>query len=161
MDADLHDVVILEPQWITDLLASIITTKQNFVRDGFLKHSDLSFIWRFDAALHAKLLRLLERFEVSFQMPNEDRTLIPCMLPDARPEFDTLWSSGACTFPPAVRLVFPAQGPLLSSHRSIAALLARCSDVAARHCAPGRNFESADRADAQGAQCDGLGSCDG
>lgn len=97
MDADLHDVVILEPQWITDLLASIITTKQNFVRDGFLKHSDLPFIWRFDATLHAKLLRLLERFEVSFRMPNEDRTLIPCMLPDGRPEFDTLWSSGACT----------------------------------------------------------------
>lgn len=97
MDADLHDIVILDPQWITDLLASIITTKQNFVRDGMLKHSDLPFIWRFDAALHAKLLRLLERFEVSFQMPEEDRTLIPCLLPDARPEFDTLWSSGVCT----------------------------------------------------------------
>jgi hypothetical protein len=44
--------------------------------------------------MHAKLLRLLERFEVSFQMPEGDRSLIPCMLPDARPEFDTLWVSG-------------------------------------------------------------------
>jgi hypothetical protein len=94
MDGDLHDVVILDPQWITDLLASVITTKQNFVRDGFLKHTDLPFIWRFDPSLHNKLLRLLERFEVSFQM-GEDRSLIPCLLPEARPEFDTLWASGS------------------------------------------------------------------
>ena len=97
MDSELHDVVILDPQWVTDLLASVITTKQNFVRDGILKHSDLPFIWRFDSALHPKLLRLLERFEVSFQMPEGDRSLIPCMLPDARPEFDTLWVSGTST----------------------------------------------------------------
>ncbi len=41
----LNDLVILEPQFITDLLSTIITTKHRFVKDGILIHRDLDQIW--------------------------------------------------------------------------------------------------------------------
>ena len=43
--SDLSDLVILDPQFITDLLSSIITTKHTFIKGGVLKTKDLDQIW--------------------------------------------------------------------------------------------------------------------
>jgi hypothetical protein len=44
-----------------------------------------------------QLLHLFERFEIVYQLPKhqddpEPRTLVPCLLPDERPEFDLTWN---------------------------------------------------------------------
>jgi hypothetical protein len=95
-DSSLKDLVILEPQFLTELLSSIITTKHVFVRDGILNHKvrnekrvvrsalhniffqDLVHIWRepkFPRELHASFLSLLEKFEITWQITSS--TLSP------------------------------------------------------------------------------------
>lgn len=90
----MKDLVIINPQFITDLLSSIITTKHTFVKDGLLTHRSLEHIWRdpvaFPPALHAPFLALLEKFEISFPLEAkrkhiqgidfDGRSLIPCLL---------------------------------------------------------------------------------
>jgi hypothetical protein len=65
----LDSVVILQPQFITRIMATIITTKQNFVKDGVVVVKNLfDQVWRqFPSRLHPMLLALLETFEVVFR----------------------------------------------------------------------------------------------
>ena len=37
----LDDMVILDPQWLTKLMATLITTKPNFVKGGVIPHTQL------------------------------------------------------------------------------------------------------------------------
>mmetsp|Transcript_33003 Transcript_33003/g.82965 ORF Transcript_33003/g.82965 Transcript_33003/m.82965 type:complete len:2143 (+) Transcript_33003:102-6530(+) len=103
-DSSLKDIVILNPQWLTNLMCTIITTKHQFVKDGILKHSALGQIWRapdFPPDLHPLLLNLLQKFEISFYM-KEDKddpsiysgySLIPALLSETRPAgLDDDWS---------------------------------------------------------------------
>ena len=104
----LNDIVILDPQWLTDVMSTIITTKHGFVKGGVLNHSDLPQLWRapeFPPYLHRVLLNLLEQFEISFYLRStqedvEDkslaiytgRSLVPSLLPDTRPDIAKYWS---------------------------------------------------------------------
>jgi hypothetical protein len=65
----LDSVVILQPQYITKIMATIITTKQNFVKEGVVVVKNLfGQVWRqFPEKLHPMLLALLETFEVVFR----------------------------------------------------------------------------------------------
>jgi hypothetical protein len=74
-DENLADVVILDPQWLTDVMATIITTKHNYLGregyEGILQHSVLPFIWRpptFPDDLHGFILYLLNKFEIAFTL---------------------------------------------------------------------------------------------
>ena len=39
----MEDMVILDPQWLTKLMATLITSKPNFVKNGMLPHSVLKY----------------------------------------------------------------------------------------------------------------------
>jgi serine/threonine protein kinase/GTPase SAR1 family protein len=69
----LENYVILDPQWVTKIFATIITTKQNFVRDGVIDVANLfTQLWRpFPPKLHPLLLNLLESFEIVFKLPDD------------------------------------------------------------------------------------------
>jgi len=104
-DEKLRDIIILHPQWLTDVMSSVFTTKANFVKNGILSHVDLPLIWRppvFPVHLHSFLITLLNRFEIAFSFTNpssegidttckeelgveEGYSLIPCLLPPDRP----------------------------------------------------------------------------
>ncbi len=80
--------MILDPQWLMDVLSTVVSTKHNYCRyphlscyhlfffqlillhrTGVLPHSALPHIWRapaFPRELHGFLLSLLERFEITF-----------------------------------------------------------------------------------------------
>jgi len=84
----LNDLVILDPQWIIDLLASVITLKHSYAKDGasglilgweltnilllclgILPIESLPQIWReYPREQYEWLLRLLEKFEISFRV---------------------------------------------------------------------------------------------
>eukprot|EP01114_Cavostelium_apophysatum_P022155 TRINITY_DN7922_c0_g2_i4.p1 TRINITY_DN7922_c0_g2~~TRINITY_DN7922_c0_g2_i4.p1 ORF type:complete len:1489 (-),score=439.35 TRINITY_DN7922_c0_g2_i4:127-4593(-) len=94
-NSGLSDCVILNPQFITDLLATIITTKHKFVKEGIIHHRDLDQIWRepeFPKELHSSYLALMERFEVSYNINSQTKaneaidpsakSLIPSLLPE-------------------------------------------------------------------------------
>jgi hypothetical protein len=64
-------MVILDPQYLTKFMSSIITTKHNFAKDGILHHIHLKQIWKppsYPEYLHKHFLALLEKFEISFNL---------------------------------------------------------------------------------------------
>lgn len=108
----LRGVVVLNPSWLIDLLATIMTTRHNYTKDGILKKSSLPHIWkppRFPEQMYPFMVSLLDSFEVSFDIsdkvshdaaesPEELREaadslrLIPSLLPeDPPPELSALW----------------------------------------------------------------------
>lgn len=82
-------MVVLDPQWLTRVMAEIITTKKGFVVNGILDHKNIGFMWKapeYPDALHAPLLHLLQSFDILFRMdgssdPHVGRSLVPFMLP--------------------------------------------------------------------------------
>src|SRR4051795_12439129 len=61
----LSDSVFLDPQWLTDVMSSVVTLRHNIVRDGKLRHCDLSFIWKppaYPTSVHPILIQLLKKF---------------------------------------------------------------------------------------------------
>ena len=103
-DKALNDLVVLNPQWLTDVMASIITTKHQFSRSGVLEHKNIMQIWRdpdFPPSMHDVLLSLLQKFEIMYYLKSTrtdsslytGKSLIPCLLPEERPtDMDKLWS---------------------------------------------------------------------
>ena len=115
----LEDIVILHPQWLTNVMSTIITTKHSVIKNGVLQHSMLPQIWRapdFPDYLHPTLIHLLEKFEVSYYLRStregnnihSGRSLIPSLLPEERPgSIDQKWAH------------FPVVGELQYSRRYI------------------------------------------
>ena len=105
----LNEVVILEPQWLTEVMSTVITMKKNWVDNGVLLHRNLVHLWKapnYPVEIHEKLLNLLELFELAFELPQifnmdslaashnksttppsqrEKRILIASLLPEERP----------------------------------------------------------------------------
>lgn len=104
----LEDVVILDPQWLTDVMSTIVTFQHRFIKNGVLNHGDLPQLWtppKFPQRLHKTLLNLLEKFEISYylrstrQQPLDGtepmytgKSLVPSLLPEERPsEIERIW----------------------------------------------------------------------
>jgi C-terminal of Roc, COR, domain len=70
---DLRNLVVINPQWLVNVMSSVITFTHNFVRNGVLDHKHLSTIWKgYDERMHATLLRLLQKFEVAYPYPDKE-----------------------------------------------------------------------------------------
>lgn len=78
----LENVVILDPQWIADLLSTVISLKHNYIKEGVLDESVLPHLWKlYPRDLHADLLSLLKRFEIVLPMATAGKFMVPSMLP--------------------------------------------------------------------------------
>jgi hypothetical protein len=65
----LSDLVVLDPQWITNLMSTVITLKHTYAKDGLLPTEALPQIWKqYPREQYDWLLRLLERFEISHRL---------------------------------------------------------------------------------------------
>eukprot|EP01130_Rhizamoeba_saxonica_P017436 TRINITY_DN844_c0_g2_i1.p1 TRINITY_DN844_c0_g2~~TRINITY_DN844_c0_g2_i1.p1 ORF type:complete len:612 (-),score=100.65 TRINITY_DN844_c0_g2_i1:45-1880(-) len=74
------DLVILNPEWIIDLMSSIITMKHTYVKNGILELDSLPFIWQqYPEDSWEYLLKILDNFEISFKV--RDQCIIPSLLP--------------------------------------------------------------------------------
>lgn len=69
-DPLISNLVVLDPQWLIDVMATLFTTKNSWIRDGLLKHSDLPHIWKeYPAPIHPFLIHLFHRFQICFLLP--------------------------------------------------------------------------------------------
>lgn len=84
---ELSELIILDPQWLSDVMASVISFKANW-KSGLLQHDSLPIVWKqYPASLHKTLLGILERFEVVFPIKDgEGASIVPTMLPDTPSE---------------------------------------------------------------------------
>lgn len=83
----LKDKVVINPQWIIDVMACIVSVKKTFIIEGRLKHSKIAEIWnKYDSDLHEWMLKLTEEFDLTFFVPQLNESIVPCLLPEMEPE---------------------------------------------------------------------------
>ncbi|XP_074647641.1 uncharacterized protein LOC141903425 [Tubulanus polymorphus] len=83
----LRDRVVVNPQWIVDVMSSVVSVKESAIVDGIFNHSDMSIVWdKEPPELYNWLIRLTEKFDLTFPMPNEYANMVPCLLPTHKPE---------------------------------------------------------------------------
>ena len=80
----LKDRVIIDPQWIVDVMACVVSVKKTgAVNDGRLSHVIIPKVWRkYPPHLHQWLLKLTETFDLTFPIKNEATSIVPCLLPE-------------------------------------------------------------------------------
>jgi len=93
----LSDLVVLQPQWLADLMASLITFSHSWIRCGILEMHLLPLVFaNYTESVLDTLLALLEKFQIVFRMKDSalgiGRVLVPGMLPETRPDdLSTHW----------------------------------------------------------------------
>ena len=111
---NLNELYFIEPRWLCDMMAKIVTVPQHnpFIINGILLSKYLSFLFRdgrFPLQYFEQYIMLLDRFEIALPLDNQ-RILIPSMLPDKRPaEAEMLEDLSG---PPYIRkIMFSAANP--------------------------------------------------
>lgn len=89
----LQNIVILKPEWATEAFYKILSTKSVLHRGGILLHNELNQIWDkkiYSSAVYPQLMELMNKFELSFELPDRSSYLIPELLPKNEPN-DLKW----------------------------------------------------------------------
>jgi internalin A len=98
-DYILSNLVVLKPNWVTKAIGRVLIDEATREAKGILSHSELRRIWAideegnsFEPHLYPVFLRLMERFDLSYQIEADipgdhpTRSLIPQLLPHQPPE---------------------------------------------------------------------------
>ncbi|CAF2785557.1 unnamed protein product [Rotaria sp. Silwood2] len=84
----LKNYVVINPQWIINVMACIVSIRDSPVKNGRLFHSDIDVIWEdYDSNLRPWILKLTEAFDLTFPVPDQNMNLVPCLLPEEEPEY--------------------------------------------------------------------------
>ncbi|XP_060066669.1 uncharacterized protein LOC132546957 [Ylistrum balloti] len=84
----LKDRVVINPQWIVDVMACVVSVKQTVVKDGQLMHSDIYEVWKEYKDMASWLLKLTEEFDLTYPLEGESCNIVPCLLPEKQPDFE-------------------------------------------------------------------------
>eukprot|EP01125_Pyxidicula_operculata_P017359 TRINITY_DN6077_c0_g1_i1.p1 TRINITY_DN6077_c0_g1~~TRINITY_DN6077_c0_g1_i1.p1 ORF type:complete len:2180 (-),score=456.03 TRINITY_DN6077_c0_g1_i1:394-6933(-) len=69
---ELKDFIVLDVQWLFDVMATLFTTSQAFVQNGILEYSSLKQIWKnYPAGVHPQLMSLMQKFEIAFPVSDQ------------------------------------------------------------------------------------------
>jgi leucine-rich repeat kinase 2 len=61
----LKDLVILDPQWLANVMSSVVTFRHNWLKEGFIYLDNIANMWtQYPKDLWDSLLQLLEKFGV-------------------------------------------------------------------------------------------------
>jgi internalin A len=105
-DPILKDIVILKPNWVTKAISFVLEDEKTRDRSGILVHAELPHIWaadeqgqRYDSALYPLFLRLMERFDLCYQIDPQlswkhaTHSLIPQLLLYQPPSSLPTWTA--------------------------------------------------------------------
>jgi len=93
-DEQLKHDVILKPEWMTKAIGLILADKKIQSMQGILPDTRLKEVWhdhsfekepRFAPAFYSFFLRLMEKYDVSYRLENEDASLVAQHVPQAQP----------------------------------------------------------------------------
>ncbi|NIM17826.1 MAG: hypothetical protein GTO45_38105 [Candidatus Aminicenantes bacterium] len=90
-DPVLADTVILKPEWTTGAVYALIDSLEIQNNKGRFNRAHLGRYWnkkRYPAEKYPQLLRLIEKFELCFNIVGTDDYIIPELLPSQRPPID-------------------------------------------------------------------------
>jgi internalin A len=98
-DDSLYDVVVLQPEWVTKAIAYVLDDGKTEADGGFLDHHRLKEIWedrrraQYPRAYYPYFLRLMEKFDISYRIPEENKSLIAQLVRHSQPELP--WEPGS------------------------------------------------------------------
>ncbi|KAK0062250.1 hypothetical protein Bpfe_008351, partial [Biomphalaria pfeifferi] len=84
----LRDQVVIDPQWIVNVMSCVVSVKNSPIQDhkGRFLYKYIPEIWRdYPSEQHQWLLRLTEEFDLTFPLPGEELNIVPCLLPQEVP----------------------------------------------------------------------------
>ncbi|UCH96823.1 MAG: leucine-rich repeat domain-containing protein [Candidatus Aminicenantes bacterium] len=87
-DKLLEGTVFLKPEWATDAVYKLIDTQEIQKNMGRFEFDKLKEYWnsnKFPRSIHNELIRLMENFELCFNLQETDIYIIPELLPVERP----------------------------------------------------------------------------
>ena len=96
-DEGLKDVVVLNPEWLTKAISYVLDPAITSDVGGVLAHTRLKAIWQerengYPSQYHAYFLRLMEKFDISYRLDNDEtHSLIPQLVPHAPQALPWSW----------------------------------------------------------------------
>jgi internalin A len=92
-DEGLKDIVVLSPEWLTKAISYVLEDRPTREARGILDHARLREIWQdreddpvYPAQYHPYFLRLMEKFDVSYRLEDDDSfSLIAQLVSHERP----------------------------------------------------------------------------
>ncbi|WP_234020985.1 COR domain-containing protein [Streptomyces sp. 142MFCol3.1] len=103
-DPNLAELIILKADWLSVAIGLVLEDGPTIANEGLLPHRRLSEIWddpnrdathRYPHPLQQVFLRLMERFEISYRVPEltggEPLSLVAQLLPSERPNLSAEW----------------------------------------------------------------------
>jgi internalin A len=94
-DEKLRDDVILKPEWLTKAIGFVLEDRKTQELDGILPDNRLYQVWhdhpfkdepqRYTPDLYPFFLRLMEKYDVSYRLPEGDASLVAQHVPQTRP----------------------------------------------------------------------------
>lgn len=98
-DERMRDDVVLQPQWLTKAIGFVLEDRRTKECEGILLDSRLTQVWhdhpfkdepRFDPTLYPFFLRLMEKYDVSYRLPDGKASLVAQHVPQVRPKLPWL-----------------------------------------------------------------------
>jgi hypothetical protein len=91
-DDGLRDTVVLKPEWLTRAISYVLDDQPTAASGGILDHAHLRRIWHdpgrdviYPPGDHPYFLRLMERFDISYRILDEDASLVAQLVPSIEP----------------------------------------------------------------------------
>ena len=92
-DEGLRDIVVLQPEWLTKAIGYVLEDRPTRQAGGVLEHRRLEELWyrpqlgiSYRSEYYPYFLRLMEKFDVSYRIPDLDASLIGQLVPFERPQ---------------------------------------------------------------------------
>ncbi|WP_416954853.1 COR domain-containing protein [Nocardioides sp. T5] len=98
-DDGLRDFVVLQPEWLTKAIGFVLEDEQTRENGGVLEHRWLAEIWgsrndlNYPKVLYPYFLRLMEKFDVSYRLIDEESSLVAQLVPHERPALSAVTGS--------------------------------------------------------------------
>jgi hypothetical protein len=98
-DEKLRDDVILKPEWLTKAIGFVLEDPETKDREGILPDDQLYKVWhdhrfenepRYDADVYPFFLRLMEKYDVCYRLPEGKASLVAQHVPQVRPDLPWL-----------------------------------------------------------------------
>jgi hypothetical protein len=93
-DLRLRKTVIVQNHWATEAVFRVLDDERVKARVGYFDRTDCARLWAGSeyADMHMELLALMERFELCYQLPGNERWLAPQLLSPSTPEYVKDWA---------------------------------------------------------------------
>jgi hypothetical protein len=98
-DERLRDDIVLQPEWLTKAISFVLEDRTTQEKDGILPDIRLPEVWldhsfenepRYEPALYPFFLRLMEKYDVSYRLPDGTTSLVAQHVPQVRPNLPWL-----------------------------------------------------------------------